>query len=80
MYSASLTATVVALTIPLPQLDNDHGYRGPGGYLLPLTRLPGEKYRITLLPAVPGFVPPDNDARIYPATEDVLAQARQILP
>jgi hypothetical protein len=57
-------------------------WSGPGKYLLLLRRVPGEKgrYEVQPIPPSPGFMPHPIDpvVRIYPATEQALAQYRQI--
>jgi hypothetical protein len=53
-------------------------WSGAGPYLLPLKRVPGQPghYEVAAIPASPGF-----EAlvyRVYPGTEEVLAQYRKI--
>jgi hypothetical protein len=54
-------------------------WAGPGKYLLPLSRLPGEAkhFKVANVPASPGFTEA-NLVRIYPATSEALEQYRRI--
>jgi hypothetical protein len=61
----------------LPKVSLVSGYAGPGDYVLPLVHADDE-YRVTPLPAVPGFVPVPGEVRIYRATADALAQVRDV--
>jgi hypothetical protein len=60
---------------PVSALD----WAGPGKYLLPLRRLPGEAkhFEVANVPASPGFTD-RNLVRIYPATSEALEQYRRI--
>jgi hypothetical protein len=65
--------------ITVTNLGHTQGYAGPGAYLLPLVRH-GDKYEIAGYPADPGY-PALLEApkpRIYPLTEEVRRQHRQI--
>jgi hypothetical protein len=56
--------------------DPDHGWDGPGEYVLALTRVrgnPDNLYRITPIPRSPSFWGPQQ-GRIYPASPRVLRQ------
>jgi hypothetical protein len=68
---------------PLRRSAKDHppaDWSGEGPYLLPLKRLPGKenRYEVAPIPPSPGFEPGVFVYRIYPATQEVLAQYRRI--
>ena len=58
------------------------GWRGPGEYLLPLTRTPSGAYAVTIIPLSPGFNPKSMDyrKRIYPASAEALRQVEKMEP
>ena len=59
------------LSLPLPK----------GRYILPLVKVPNsETFKVAAIPPSPGFPPPGGSrpSRIYPATEQTLAQLKQI--
>lgn len=69
--------------LPPPSAD----YTGPGEYLLPLQRKGDDKYEVAPTPRSPGYPPtspkeaPTREPglpRIYPATEQALAQYREV--
>jgi hypothetical protein len=65
--------------ITIVNLGQTQGYAGPGAYLIPLVRN-GNKYEVAGYPLDPGYPlskdPPKR--RIYPLTEEVRQQHRQI--
>ncbi len=65
--------------ITIANLGQTQGYAGPGAYLIPLVRN-GAKYEVAGYPLDPGY-PLSKDPpkpRIYPLTEEVRQQHRQI--
>jgi hypothetical protein len=56
----------------------DHGWSGEGEYLLPLSKK-GEGYAVTMVPASPGFHPGSEPFYIYPASDNVIGQAKKII-
>lgn len=66
--------------ITVTNLGQTEGYAGPGAYLLPLVRH-GNTYEVPGYPDDPGFVPDPKKPlkpRIYPLTDEVRRQHRQI--
>jgi len=61
--------------------DKEHGWEGPGTYILPLT-IDGKTYQVAPTPRSPGFIPQPRSKfpspRIYRLTEETRAQLRQI--
>lgn len=64
--------------ITVTNLGDTQGYAGPGAYLLPLVKH-GDKYEVAGYPVDPGYSPDKRlKPRIYPLTEEVRQQHRQI--
>ncbi len=62
----------------MTNLGDTQGYAGPGAYLLPLVKH-GDKYEVAGYPVDPGYSPDKRlKPRIYPLTEEVRQQHRQI--
>jgi hypothetical protein len=61
----------------LPLVKSDHGWGGPGEYILALSRTPDPKvFQVTPLPRTPGFM--GGPGRIYPATHQTLEQLERL--
>lgn len=73
----------VALTIQkLDKCGEAQGWRGPGVYIVPLSKFRDGSYHLTETPPSPGFSPnsrPEYRYRIYSATEDSLRQLDQLV-
>ncbi len=66
--------------ITVTNLGDTQGFTGPGAYLLPLVKH-GDRYEVAGYPDDPGFVPDPKKPlkpRIYPLTDEVRRQHRQI--
>ena len=79
---ATIRVSKLEVCHPVPRLPGDRppsDWSGGGRYLLPLKRLPGQpnRYEVVAIPPSPGFT--DLGVyRIYPATDEALAQYRRI--
>jgi hypothetical protein len=67
----------------LERANADRGWQGSGAYILPLTELRDHNYRLTALPAPPGFpaIPEElaQRVRIYPLTPSTQRQLDDIV-
>lgn len=65
---------------PLGVLNSNHGWRGPGVYILALMQMSKDAYHLTPTPPSPGYGPPLIDRyKIYPLTPGSRQQLDEIV-
>ena len=65
------------MALELAKADKDHGWEGPGSYILPLTRLSDGNYMLTPLPRSPGYSG-DGMPRLYEDTDETRRQLCEV--